>query len=190
MNPARQSSPLAGIKARCAQVLLCMLCSPAPHNTSLSFTLEESVHSRQEAAGGGVLPIRSMFAHACARVPPVWPRACLGLAWVHQTGAPPHKPYACLQSCMLQAQSWEAALYDQLRMLLACWVPLYFCLAQSRFPKNCKRFSMRPFADLHVVLSRLSCPNAWNTPGILHLPLTRSLERATELVYTIKRLRQ
>ena len=116
MNPARQSSRLAGIKARCAQVLLCMLCSPAPHNTSLSFTLEESVHSRQEAAGGGVLPIRSMFAHACARVPPVWPRACLGLAWVHQTGAPPHKPYACLQSCMLQAQSRVAAIYDQLRM--------------------------------------------------------------------------
>ena len=170
-----------------------MLCSPASHNTSLSFTLEESVHSRQEAAGGGVLPIRSMFAHACARVPALWPRACMGLAWVHQTGAPPHKPYACLQSCMLQAHSRVAAIYDQLRMRATGLTGSQFASVwlnpdsqgivggSACVPLQICKWS---YPDRHVHTKCLEYP------GILHLPLTCSLERATELVmmYIIERI--
>jgi hypothetical protein len=112
---------------------------------------------------------------------PAWPGACLGWAWVHQTGTPPHDSYVCLQRCGLQAQS---------RVLLQC---ISSCACEEHdllLSPNLLPFagSIQTSNSCSKCSSHLQIGRPSNTI-ISHLPLARSLERVSELVYIIKRLR-
>jgi hypothetical protein len=100
---------------------------------------------------------------------------------VHQTGTPPQDSYACLQRCGLQAQS---------RVLLQC---VSSCVREKHdllLSPNSLRFagSIQTSNSCSKCSSHLQIGRPSNTI-IFHLPLARSLERVTELVYIIKRLR-
>ena len=161
----------------------CLTTSNVPTMLIDVYITTSGKNSRKQQ-GVGACPLDSCLGicmHACARVPRVWPGACLGQAWVHQTGTPAHNSYACLQSCMLQAQS---------RVLLQC---MSSCVGEKQdllLSPNLLPFagSIQTSNSCSKCSSHLQIGRPCNTI-VFHLPLARSLERVTELVYIIKRLR-